>query len=199
MMKKYLILLFVAGIPSLSFAENLKYGLSAAIGSFYEFRVPIELTEAGILVEPYIAHMNRKTKESDDAPSKYGFNEAGVSVSKLFNSTNKIYSQVGLEIGYKQEIDDNGYINKNSGDDVSGKVSKGKYKGYTIATKVGIFYKLNDNIHFGVESKLKYESIKGKDNISRSEFPDYEWTKSVSDVDKTGSEIFTQIVLRSFF
>lgn len=194
-MKKVVAPLVAIMFPAL--ASGAEVGLSGAIGSSMELRVPIRMSN--IIVEPYIEHYLSKDTDEDDIETKYRNSGVGITIWKLVNLNEVLTAQIGLQAGYRKDVYEGGYVSQ-TGDGVSGREYTEELDGYMIAPGFGLFYSLNDYLDVGVEVKYRYEKLEGEIESRSAGYPDYAWqTDPGGSLRETNSRVQTQAVVRIFF
>ena len=194
-MKKILVFAGSLMAPLTSLAAEI--GISGAMGTTAEFRVPIKTKT--MIFEPYFSYYLSDSSQENDADDKYKQAGLGIGIWKKIDLSENMYSQFGAQLGYVSGSQEGGYISQRD-EGVSGNQYTEESDGYLFAPGFGLFYQVQENFDVGIEVKYRYESLSGTREELTAGYPDYSWETLPSvEIKETNSWVQTQAVLRMYF
>ena len=198
--------LLVAGMVFSAGAVGAEWGLTGAVGSGAEIRVPIK--QQDLIFEPYISYNDSRRKSSPAPFSSRGESTTienrsggvGLGVWKLIPLSSSVYVQWGGQLGYVRTENTTNYASSYSGFNLPYRsFETEKTDGFKIAPGVGVFYQFNSKFEAGIEVKYSYQSEKGE--IEADYFVDATdyWQPNNGEAKNSEAGISGQALVRIYF
>ncbi len=198
--------LLVAGMVFSAGAVGAEWGLTGAVGSGAEIRVPIK--QQDLIFEPYLSYNDSRRKSSSGPFSSRGESTTienrsggvGLGVWKLIPLGSSVYAQWGGQLGYVRTENTTNTALSYSGFYLPySSFATEQTDGFKIAPGAGVFYQFNSRFEAGIEVKYTYQSEKGEIEANYFDGTTDYWQPNNQDVKSSEAGISGQALVRIYF